>query len=67
MAAINACAARTPMSTKILLTTLTSFSYFVPILFASLTGYFLAPRIPFIIAAIFRKGKDKKIDSYSGF
>lgn len=48
MAAINACVTRTPMSTTILLATLTGFSYFVPILFASLTGYFLAPRIPFI-------------------
>jgi H+/Cl- antiporter ClcA len=50
MAAINACVTRTPMSTTILLATLTGFSYFIPILFASLTGYFLAPRIPFISA-----------------
>lgn len=48
MAGINACVTRTPMSTTILLASLTGFSYFVPILFASLTGYFLAPRIPFI-------------------
>lgn len=48
MAAINVCVTRTPMSTTILLATLTGFNYFVPILFASLTGYFLAPRIPFI-------------------
>jgi H+/Cl- antiporter ClcA len=48
MAAINACVTRTPMSTTILLATLTGFTYFIPILFASLTGYFLAPRIPFI-------------------
>lgn len=48
MAAINACVTRTPMSTTILLATLTGFTYFVPILFASLIGYFLAPRIPFI-------------------
>lgn len=48
MAGINACVTRTPMSTTILLATLTGFTYFVPILFASLTGYFLAPRIPFI-------------------
>lgn len=48
MAAVNACVTRTPMSTTILLATLTGFSYFIPILFASLTGYFLAPRIPFI-------------------
>jgi H+/Cl- antiporter ClcA len=48
MAAINACVTRTPMSTTILLATLTGFSYFIPILFASLTGYFLAPKRPFI-------------------
>lgn len=48
MAAINACVTRTPMSTTILLGTLTGFGHFIPILFASLTGYFLAPRIPFI-------------------
>ncbi len=50
MAAINACVTRTPMSTTILLATLTGFTYFIPILFASLTGYFLAPRIPYIKA-----------------
>ncbi len=48
MAAINACVTRTPMSTTILLTALTGFDYLTLILFASLTGYFLAPRIPFI-------------------
>lgn len=34
MAAINACVTRTPMSTTILLATLTGFGYFIPILFA---------------------------------
>ncbi|NRR93198.1 chloride channel protein [Winogradskyella undariae] len=48
MAAINACVTRTPMSTTILLATLTGFGHLIPILFASLTGYFLAPRRPFI-------------------
>lgn len=48
MAAVNVCVTRTPMSTTILLATLTGFTYFIPILFASLTGYFLAPKIPFI-------------------
>ncbi len=48
MAAINVCVTRTPMSTTILLATLTGFTYFIPILFASLTGYFFAPKIPFI-------------------
>src|SRR5690606_32269641 len=48
MAAINSCVTRTPLSTTILLATLTGFTFFIPILFASLTGFFLAPRIPFI-------------------
>ncbi len=48
MAAINACVTRTPISTTILIATLTGFSYFIPVLFASLTGYFLAPKFPFI-------------------
>lgn len=48
MAAINSCVTRTPMSTTILLVTLTGFGQFIPIFFASLMGYFLAPRIPFI-------------------
>ncbi|WP_147676167.1 chloride channel protein [Algibacter pacificus] len=48
MASINACVTRTPMSTTILLGTLTGFGHLIPILFASLTGYFLAPKIPFI-------------------
>ncbi|MFV0539714.1 MAG: chloride channel protein [Aestuariibaculum sp.] len=48
MAAVNSCVTRTPMSTTILLASLTGFGHFIPILFASLTGYFLAPRIPFI-------------------
>lgn len=56
MAAINACVTRTPMSTTILLSTLTGFSYFIPIMFASLTGYFFAPRIPFISSQL-KEGK----------
>ncbi|AWW29311.1 MULTISPECIES: chloride channel protein [Echinicola] len=48
MAAVNACVTRTPMSTTILLATLTGFGHIIPIFFASLTGYFLAPKIPFI-------------------
>lgn len=57
MAAINACVTRTPMSTTILLATLTGFGHFIPILFASLTGYFLAPRIPFIGSQMNDKSK----------
>lgn len=59
MAAINACVTRTPMSTTILLATLTGFGYFIPILFASLTGYFLAPRIPFISSQMDEEKKEK--------
>ena len=55
MAAINSCVTRTPMSTTILLSTMTGFTYFVPIMFASLTGYFFAPRIPFISSQWDRK------------
>jgi H+/Cl- antiporter ClcA len=52
MAALNACATRTPISTAILLATLTGFQQPVPILFASLTGFFLAPRTPLINAQL---------------
>lgn len=62
MAAINACVTRTPMSTTILLATLTGFGHFIPILFASLTGYFLAPRIPFIGSQM-----DKKIAKQTSY
>ncbi|WP_339697003.1 chloride channel protein [uncultured Marixanthomonas sp.] len=58
MASVNACVTRTPMSTTILLATLTGFTYFIPILFASLTGYFLAPRIPFISSQMDKKVKE---------
>ncbi|MGV3503256.1 MAG: chloride channel protein [Adhaeribacter sp.] len=52
MAAINACVTRTPISTIILLSTLTGFSHFIPIMFASLTGFFLAPKTPLINAQL---------------
>lgn len=52
MAAINSCVTRTPISNIILLSTLTGFAYFVPIMFASLTGFFLAPKTPFIGAQL---------------
>lgn len=52
MAAINSTVTRTPMSTTILIATLTGFTYLIPILFASLTGYFLAPKLPFIAAQL---------------
>ncbi|MCC9165244.1 chloride channel protein [Pontibacter harenae] len=52
MAAINACVTRTPISTTVLLATLTGFHHFIPILFASLTGFFLAPKTPLINAQL---------------
>ncbi|MEG4965163.1 chloride channel protein [Microcoleus sp. B6-A1] len=48
MAALNSTVTRTPISTTLLLAKLTGFSTFTPILFASLVGFFLAPRSPFI-------------------
>ncbi|MGV0025990.1 chloride channel protein [Phormidesmis priestleyi] len=48
MAALNAAVTRTPISTTLLLTKLTGFSPLTPILFASLVGFFLSPRRPFI-------------------
>ena len=37
-----------PISTTLLLTGLTGFTPFTPILFASLVGFFLSPKIPLI-------------------
>ncbi|MEQ8470399.1 MAG: chloride channel protein [Marinoscillum sp.] len=60
MAAINVCVTRTPLSTTILLATLTGFTYFIPILFARLTGYFLAPKAPFISTQLKEEGSGPK-------
>lgn len=56
IAAINACVTRTPISVIVLLATMTGFHYFVPIMFASLTGFFLAPKTP-LINSQFGEGK----------
>lgn len=48
MAALNAAVTRTPVSTTLLLSKLTNFAPFTPILFASLVGFFLAPKVPLI-------------------
>ena len=48
MAALNSAVTRTPISTTLLLSKLTGFAPFTPILFASLVGFFLSPRMPFI-------------------
>lgn len=58
MAAVNSCVTRTPISTIILVATLTGFGYFIPILFASLTGFFLAPKSPLIAAQL---GREKSL------
>nr|WP_238360792.1 chloride channel protein [Iningainema tapete] len=52
MAAINAAVTRTPVSTTLLLSKLTNFSPFTPILFASLMGFFLAPKVPLIASQL---------------
>ncbi|MBD2504307.1 chloride channel protein [Anabaena azotica] len=52
MAAINAAVTRTPISTTLLLSKLTNFTPFTPILFASLIGFFLAPKAPLIASQL---------------
>ncbi len=52
MAAINAAVTRTPISTTLLLSKLTNFTPLTPILFASLIGFFLAPKAPFIASQL---------------
>lgn len=52
MAALNATVTRTPVSTTLLLAKLTSVSPFTPILFASLIGFFLAPKSPLIVSQL---------------
>ncbi len=48
MAAVNAAVTRTP----IILSKLTNLSPFTPILFASLVGFFLAPKVPLIASQL---------------
>lgn len=52
MAALNAAVTRTPVSTTLLLSKLTNISPFTPILFASLIGFFLAPKVPLIVSQL---------------
>jgi H+/Cl- antiporter ClcA len=52
MAAVNAAVTRTPVSTTLLLSKLTNFGPLTPILFASLIGFFLAPKVPLIAAQL---------------
>lgn len=55
MAGLNASVTRTPLSTTLLLAKLTGFSTFAPILFASIVGFFLSPRHPFIASQLSEK------------
>ncbi len=52
MAAINAAVTRTPVSTTLLLSKLANFAPLTPILFASLMGFFLAPKVPLILSQL---------------
>jgi H+/Cl- antiporter ClcA len=52
MAALNAAVTRTPVSTTLLMAKLTGLSQFTPVLFASLVGFFLAPKVPFIASQL---------------
>lgn len=52
MAALNAAVTRTPVSTTLLLAKLANFAPFTPILFASLVGFFLAPKVPLITSQL---------------
>jgi H+/Cl- antiporter ClcA len=52
MAALNAAITRTPVSTTLLLTKLTNVSPLTPVLFASLIGFFLAPKAPLIASQL---------------
>lgn len=57
MAALNATVTRTPVSTTLLLAKLASASPFTPVLFASLIGFFLAPKNPLISAQLKSKAE----------
>lgn len=52
MAALNAAVTRTPISTTLLMAKLTGISPFTPVLFASLIGFFLSPKVPFIASQL---------------
>lgn len=52
MASINACVTRTMLSSVLLVSTLTGYGTILPILFAGLTGFFLAPKSPLIAAEL---------------
>ncbi|MDZ8069079.1 MAG: chloride channel protein [Nostoc sp. DedQUE08] len=64
MAAVNAAVTRTPISTTLLLSKLTNLSPLTPILFASLMGFFLAPKVPLIASQL--KSQREATDQISG-
>ncbi|QSJ20714.1 chloride channel protein [Nostoc sp. UHCC 0702] len=66
MAAINASVTRTPISTTLLLSKLTNFSPFTPILFASLMGFFLAPKVPLIASQLKLQQPFEEIENSKG-
>lgn len=60
MAGLNAAVTRTPISTTLLLTKLTGFAPFAPILFSSLVGFFLSPKTPLIRSQLGADGISQK-------
>ncbi|HLO48347.1 MAG TPA: chloride channel protein [Kamptonema sp.] len=52
MAALNAAVTRTPISTTLLLAKLANITPLTPILFASLVGFFLSPKVPLITSQL---------------
>jgi H+/Cl- antiporter ClcA len=62
MAALNTTVTRTPISTTLLLAKLAGFSTFTPILFASIVGFFLAPRHPFIASQLSDNASPSSLD-----
>lgn len=63
MAAVNAAVTRTPISTILLLSKLTNLSPLTPILFASLIGFFLAPKVPLIASQLKSQKEATELDS----
>ena len=52
MASLNSAVTRTPVSTTLLLAKLSNIAPLTPILFASLVGFFLAPKAPLIASQL---------------
>lgn len=65
MVAVNSCVTRTLIGSVLLVATLTGYASIIPILFAGLTGFFLAPRSPFIALQV-GEGHATRGDSIHG-